>query len=337
MDTYVDTTIPYPDAKVAAALCVGGPIMYEFVQNCGLDDCWVNENAVPNIMKNHGCKRTAAVFGRAVLWACFDPLTKDHVPQDISDRVTVQYERIRTLEPSINPVKKVGLVVAGHEGQLFIDRLPDPEAEPASNDGDAAITDMNQRRRRQSAELQAVFSQLACIRKQNEVLQTELGLTRSSMLNRMKIMTDTLNRIASMPHQMRSNINLNVTDYNPSNPSSPPLHPMFTSTGNRQVRITKATLSRNPKTLYILWHEYDFEVGERRPAKSFSRKDRGDNRHVYSKRNVLWSLVVQMVGRGHSANGAIDKIYQAYGFKTSVTEVIKKLIQDKKTHYMQFL
>ena len=109
MDTYVDTTIPYPDAKVAAALCVGGPIMYEFVQSFRLDDCWVNENVVPNIMKNHSCKRTSAVFGRAFLWACFDPLTKDHVPQDISDRVTAQYERIRTLEPAINPVKKLVL------------------------------------------------------------------------------------------------------------------------------------------------------------------------------------------------------------------------------------
>ena len=92
--------------------------------------------------------------------------------------MTAQYERIRTSEPAISPVKKFGLVVAGYEGQLFIDRLPDPEAEPAPNDGDAAITDMNQRWRCQSAELQAVFSQLACVRKQNEVLQTELGLTR---------------------------------------------------------------------------------------------------------------------------------------------------------------
>ena len=31
------------------------------------------------------------------------------------------------------------------------------------------------------------------------------------------------------------------------------------------------------------------------------------------------------------------KIYQAYGFKTSVTGVIKKLIQDKKKSYRQFL
>ena len=142
VDTYIDTTIPYPDAKVAAALCPGGPVMYDLVQNCGLDDCWLYENVVPNIMKNHKCKKTSALLGRAVLWACHDPLTKDHVPQAISERVTAEYERIRTLEAGINPVKKVGLVVAGHEGQLFIDQLPDPEAELGSN-GEAAITDMN--------------------------------------------------------------------------------------------------------------------------------------------------------------------------------------------------
>ena len=43
-----------------------------------------------------------------------------------------------------------------------------------------------------------------------------------------------------------------------------------------------------------------------------------------------------MVHRGRSANGAIDKIYQAYGYKTSVTKIIKKLQDDKKTYFRQF-
>ena len=45
-----------------------------------------------------------------------------------------------------------------------------------------------------------------------------------------------------------------------------------------------------------------------------------------------------MVKRGWSANDAIDKIYQAYGPRTSVTtKIIKKLQDNKKTHYRQFI
>ena len=43
-----------------------------------------------------------------------------------------------------------------------------------------------------------------------------------------------------------------------------------------------------------------------------------------------------MVRRGRSANDSIDKIYQAYGYKTSVTKIIKKLQDDKKNHFRQF-
>lgn len=103
------------------------------------------------------------------------------------------------------------------------------------------------------------------------------------------------------------------------------MHPYFVDTGTQSVRRQKVTLTRNPKSLFVLWYDYEFGVGERRAAKTCSRKDYGKNRHVYSKRNIFLSLVVEMVRRCHSANSAIDKIYNAYGLKTSVTEILKKL------------
>ena len=123
MVTYVDTSVPYPDAKVCAALCVGGAIRYDLVVGSGLDDCWVLKNVVPNISKYHFCKKAAGVFGKAILWACFDHVASKHVPEDMLIRVQSQYKCIRTLDPESNPVKKVGLIVYGHEGQLFIEDL----------------------------------------------------------------------------------------------------------------------------------------------------------------------------------------------------------------------
>lgn len=52
---------------------------------------------------------------------------------------------------------------------------------------------------------------------------------------------------------------------------------------------------------------------------------------------MFWELVKTMVNRGHTANAAIDQIYQVFGLKSSVTEILKKLVDDKKTNHNRFL
>ena len=64
-------------------------------------------------------------------------------------------------------------------------------------------------------------------------------------------------------------------------------------------------------------------------VKTFSKEDRGMDRYNYYKRNIFWSLVVEMVQRGGSANEVIDKMYHTIGYKTSVTKILKKLQEDK--------
>ena len=41
VDTYIDISLPFPDAKVAAALCVGGPIKYEVMSGSNVTDTWI--------------------------------------------------------------------------------------------------------------------------------------------------------------------------------------------------------------------------------------------------------------------------------------------------------
>ena len=242
----------------------------------------------------HFCKKSAVVFRKAILWACFDPVASKHVSQDILLRVQSQYEQIRTLDLEVNPVKKVGLIVCGHEGQLFIDDLVvDGEGGPAADDDtqDATVTDLNMKRRRQSSELQAVLSQLGVLRKQNEVLRTELDIMKTHISKKLKYMSDTMNRIAAIPATMSEKryTNLTSTVTNPSDPTSP-----IVSTGTNGTRA-KSKLCRNPKSLYMLWNEYEFVVGGGKPAKSFTKEERGADRFNYYKRNIFWSLVVEMV------------------------------------------
>ena len=337
VDTYLDTTVPYPDAKVCASLCIGGAIKYEVRKGAGVDDAWILKNVVPNIAEQHSCLKTASVLGRAIMWACFDPLASLHVPSSIIERVKSQYARICTLDPTLNPIRKVGLVVCGHEGQLFIDEVvvdDDDDEVACSNDEPslAGIADLNKKRKRQSAELQAVLSQLSVLRKQNEVLSEELSVMKTHLSKKLKYMADTMNRIAAIPAQITRVRNLTTTTTNNSSSSS-----NIDNTTTGADAEGRAGLCRNPKSLYVLWNEYEFGLSGRRAAKTFSRNERGVDRYTFYRRNIFWGLIVEMIKRGRSANEAIDKVYQVYGYKTSVTNIIKKLQEEKKNNFNRFL
>ena len=82
----------------------------------------------------------------------------------------------------------------------------------------------------------------------------------------------------------------------------------------------------------MLLNKYDFGIGGRRPAKTFSKGERERERE--RERDVLidstiirgpssGAFMVKMVKRCCSANDDIDRIYEAYGYKTSVTKNIK--------------
>ena len=43
-----------------------------------------------------------------------------------------------------------------------------------------------------------------------------------------------------------------------------------------------------------------------------------------------------MIKRGRSAKEAMDKVYQVYGYKTSVTNIINKKLQEEKIYILIF-
>ena len=91
-----------------------------------------------------------------------------------------------------------------------------------------------------------------------------------------------------------------------------------------------AKLSKCPRSLYDLWKEYVTGFSGNKPARDFNSTERGACRYVYTKRNHVWQLVVKLIRMGYSSDNAIDKIYGVYGHNTSVTNIIKGIIADKK-------
>jgi hypothetical protein len=85
-DTCDNIELPYPDAKIAALLCIGGPAKYQLRDDAGIDDDWILSTVMP-----HGRTKidnyAAVVLGRAVLWHAF-------TAEGIADMPPMLYQQI---------------------------------------------------------------------------------------------------------------------------------------------------------------------------------------------------------------------------------------------------
>ena len=67
-DVYVDVELPYPDAKVAGRLCVGGPCKYVLKEGSGVTDNFLLEHVVRNTRtRTRYSDDVAKVLGKALL------------------------------------------------------------------------------------------------------------------------------------------------------------------------------------------------------------------------------------------------------------------------------
>lgn len=101
--------------------------------------------------------------------------------------------------------------------------------------------------------------------------------------------------------------------------------------------VQLAILGKCPKTLNDLWHEYMFGLTGHKPAKDFTRAERGKVRYTYARRLVFWQKTAEMVRMGYTADRAIDKIYIAYAnCGSSVTKIINAMMKDRKGIVIHF-
>ena len=67
----MDVSLPFNDAKVAAKLCIGGPVKYELKEGAGITDQWIVTKVTPVIASEFG-KEMAITLGKCLLWGIFD-------------------------------------------------------------------------------------------------------------------------------------------------------------------------------------------------------------------------------------------------------------------------
>ena len=201
-DVYVDTTLEFPDIKVACALCVGGPCKYKFVAGCGLSDSWVLENVVPNIAAQFD-RGVAVVLGKAYLFAIFDPLLRHNVPRRKYEEVMNSYsaldDRIR-LPVGTSPVVKVPIVMSHVEDQVYLDEIPqmvETDDEDGSTTGDEG--EQERRGRRGQQELVALMAKMISLESNIQQLKDSFENHFTQIDCRLRHLENNTSRIALSP------------------------------------------------------------------------------------------------------------------------------------------
>jgi hypothetical protein len=323
-DVYTDVCLPWPDAKVAKSVCKGGPIHYFVKESSGMSEEWILENVVPQISSKYS-RSAALVLGRGLLWRIFDTEQCNAVPVDISTRVKNARnnlgDRCQLLEGE-NPVQKVPITVTGHDAVVYIDML----LEDDGNGNAVPVAGQQEPRRIDTEQLRHMNTLLLNLRR--DIADVRTDVTR--VYERGERNFNVVNR--NVRHFMRNPLlSMGV----PAQVNREREGNIIAQVDEEEARMMdeerrNATLSTCPRTLHMLWNEYEFGLGNRKAAKDFTATERGKVKHKYSKRKVFWDKVAEMVRSGWSAQDACNRIYEVYGANETVTSIISRMQRDKR-------
>jgi hypothetical protein len=340
-DVYDDVELPYPDAKVAEKLCIGGACLYLFPNEDSSANGVVDEamgaqiemlqtfilaQVVPNIRKRlpESC---ALVLGKALLWFiyCNDAISNNFLPEQYKNQIKNELNEILTASGSFvdgenfNPIRQVPVIVSGDQGSVFIDVIEQfggvNDAVAGGGGGGRPATGGVQ------VQLTAMHSLATQIRRDIHDVKlaqvTDRACTKAYLKKNFAVLNSNVRRIAIAPaHVVQRGRVVGGND------------DVLARLQNAASPSETSSLSPIPRNLHILWTEYITGIGGRKPAMEFSQYERGRVKHKYCRRNVVWTMVDNLVRSGLTCEVAIDRIYGIYGSQTCVTKIINAIKKD---------
>ena len=198
-DVYDDIELPYPDAKVAGLLCIGGPCKYVVREDSGVTDKFILTYVTPNTRTRLG-DRVALILGKALLWYVFHPDAKDYLPPAMYQRIMDAYAARQVLPANTNPVLRKPIIITGDEAEVYIDEIPEEVANAGENNGavggqvGGGFLDRPIRE-----QLLALHSQLLNLRRENEELRSATQQDRLERNRQYQTLNSNLRRVAMQP------------------------------------------------------------------------------------------------------------------------------------------
>ena len=94
VDTYIENSIFYPDAKEAAVLCVGGAVKYVMREVSQVSFEFILTNICTNIAKIFH-RKAVLVLGTALLWTYYDDRTNQLFPEPYVDEIKAKVAQLQ--------------------------------------------------------------------------------------------------------------------------------------------------------------------------------------------------------------------------------------------------
>ena len=240
-----------------------------------------------------------------------------------------------TIQEGQNPIKNIQLIVSGSGGNLYITDLEDDGGDDAEVGIDTArpmirTNDQN----RQGGEVSALFSQMRTVQRNQILLQNEIIHFKATSCDLLTRLHQTIQRIAQAPMftpRVRIRRQQQYDTQQEEQVENSAVRGLRGSNAIFQTRVdSRAVLSKRPRTLHVLWQEYEFGIAGKKAAKLFTVAERGRNKHAFCLRKPFWELVVSMICHGYTNTTAVDKIYEVYGNK-SVVHTLRLIKKDSRT------
>ncbi|KAG3163294.1 hypothetical protein C6341_g12988 [Phytophthora cactorum] len=321
VDVYIDNTQPYPDALTAASLTgPAGPCFYTTKTGIScVTPQWLVDQVVPTVKQLMG-DSIATTLALPLLWAALEPPDNYQyplLPSKLKQKILCAYTNAGG-SPDLNPVERKEFFATGDGSQLSLVVSDSSEsAVEGSNTSTANTESVCARNSGARREFAALHSQIAAGRRLMAEVMNEVQRARRDSQRDMQKTQAILRRLAMKPGLNREAITSDD-------------HPESSPNASAPQRGLVARLSKRPKDLFELWHEYQFGCGGLKPAKDFTAVERGLNKFAYSRRKVFWDVVANLVRSGFTSDTAIDKVYAVYGRQLSVSSVLVALRTDRK-------
>jgi len=124
---------------------------------------------------------------------------------------------------------------------------------------------------------------------------------------------------------------LQPRDPNAGDVPPPPSSPDHRRGTGRSRNELVAQLCDKPANLWELWREYTHGTGGRKPAKDLTPTERGHKnvKFKFCRRRVFWRVVCKYIKAGLCHTDAISAIYNHYGEKKSVSNILGCMQRDQ--------
>ena len=336
---YIDPEDTYADAVVASKLALGGPIKYKVKAEVSsvITLPFLSEHVVPRIAQRFPQDpKLIQAFGVAMLWLALDGEAAEDldVPTNIKERITAAYEAINVENKPEQPIERVPLHVYRSEDETTIDEVVQRQQAGAADD--EAQVPLDGSSGATNHVLQTLVCQQRNLQRQFEDLQTQMH------------QMDQSNRV-HMENKFRA-VNNNVRRFGGTIQSG-----LSRQDPQRQAQVQRAAaerapgtyvrhgrvwpkLSPNVKDLMVLWGEYEHGIAGGKPAKSWTREERGGGgnnkvKQTFYRRNNIWKIQKLLINKGHSVYDANAIIETTYGSGSSITAISAGIVRDRKVYH----